>query len=275
MNTTITTIYCITDDFLKHCQHSQSSQARLNDAEIITIALTAARFFGANFETAMTFLVEHHYIKHRLSRGRFNLRVHRLAFVFEALFDLLAQIWSETDADFIVDSFPVAVCDNIRIPRSRIYPLEATGGAFRGYCASKRRFFYGVKTHLMVTSTGHPVECFLTPGHASDTAQLKQYRFGLPEGSTVYGDKAYNEYETEDRLMECDAIKLVPIRKKGSRRAVDACMAYVQHRIRKQVETSISVLEQMFPKSIHAVTARGFELKVFLFILAYSFDGLC
>jgi hypothetical protein len=28
------------------------------------------------------------------------------------------------------------------------------------------------------------------------------------------------------------------------------------------------------PKSIHAVTARGFELKVFLFLLSLSLDGL-
>jgi hypothetical protein len=28
------------------------------------------------------------------------------------------------------------------------------------------------------------------------------------------------------------------------------------------------------PESVHAITAKGFELKVFLFVLAFSFDGL-
>ena len=28
----------------------------------------------------------------------------------------------------------------------------------------------------------------------------------------------------------------------------------------------------LFPKSLHAVSAQGFELKVALFVLAYSFD---
>jgi hypothetical protein len=30
----------------------------------------------------------------------------------------------------------------------------------------------------------------------------------------------------------------------------------------------------MLPKTIHAVTAQGFELKVFLFVLAYSINCL-
>ncbi len=30
----------------------------------------------------------------------------------------------------------------------------------------------------------------------------------------------------------------------------------------------------MLPKSVHAVTARGFELKMFLFVLAFSVSGL-
>jgi hypothetical protein len=34
------------------------------------------------------------------------------------------------------------------------------------------------------------------------------------------------------------------------------------------------LIERMLPKTIHAVTAKGFELKVFLFVLAYSLNCL-
>jgi hypothetical protein len=37
-----------------------------------------------------------------------------------------------------------------------------------------------------------------------------------------------------------------------------------------RTETSGSLIEQMLPKSIHAVTAAGFELKSVLFVLALS-----
>jgi hypothetical protein len=51
-------------------------------------------------------------------------------------------------------------------------------------------------------------------------------------------------------------------------------VAYVQHYYRKRIETVGSLIERMLPKTIHAVTAKGFELKVFLFVLAYSLNCL-
>jgi hypothetical protein len=88
------------------------------------------------------------------------------------------------------------VCDNIRIPRAKIYAKEE----FRGYQASKKRYFYGLKIHLMVTQDGQPVECFLTPGSFGDVDALKSYAYALPDGAIIYADKAYNDYELEDLL---------------------------------------------------------------------------
>ena len=56
----------------------------------------------------------------------------------------------------------------------------------------------------------------------------KNFRFDLAEGSTVYGDKAYNEYLTEDLLAEACGIGLSPLRKKNATRGVPACVEYVQ-----------------------------------------------
>ena len=47
-----------------------------------------------------------------------------------------------------------------------------------------------------------------------------------------------------------------------------------QQKTRKRVEVSISFIEQLFPKSIHAVSAAGFELKVLLFVIATSIKQL-
>ena len=49
---------------------------------------------------------------------------------------------------------------------------------------------------------------------------------------------------------------------------------YLQHHYRKRVETAGSLIERLLPKSIHAVTAAGFELKVVLFVLAFSINCL-
>ncbi len=70
-----------------------------------------------------------------------------------------------------VDTIPVAVCDNIRISRSHIYDTEA----YRGYQASKKRYFYGVEVHLMVTASHQAVEFFITPGGTGDVEGLQWF----------------------------------------------------------------------------------------------------
>jgi hypothetical protein len=78
----------------------------------------------------------------------------------------------------------------------------------------------------------------------------------------------------EDLMHESVQIELSPIRKEHSKRGIPPYMAFVQHDYRKRIETAASLIARRFPNTIHAVTARGFELKVFLFVLAYSIDCL-
>lgn len=125
----------------------------------------------------------------------------------------------------------------------------------------------------MITETGNPVDFFLAPGAFSDTSALPLYSFHLPECFWVTGDKAYNDYTVEDVLREA-GIELVPIRKKNSLRPVPPYFFYLQSSVRKIVETTGSLIERLLPKSIHAVSAKGFELKVALFVLACSINFL-
>ena len=71
----------------------------------------------------------------------------------------------------MVDSLPVPVCDNIRISRCRLYQDEA----YRGYIASKRRYFYGLRVHVLITAQGMPVEFTLTPGAVADLTAFKDH----------------------------------------------------------------------------------------------------
>jgi IS5 family transposase len=127
---------------------------------------------------------------------------------------------------------------------------------------------------MVTTAEGLPVEVSLTPGSYNDTKHLRTFELDLPEGSVLYGDKAYNEYFTEDLLAEASGIELLPHRKKTSKRPVEAYVEYVQQVYRKKIETGFIALKRLLPASIHAVADRGFELKVFLFVLACSIDAL-
>lgn len=271
MDDKIIATFCLCDDLLKAMHHREDRQCQMNDAEIMTTALIASLYFRGNHESARAMLKQHEYIPHMVSKSRFSRRLHRIKDIFIVLFDLLAQTWKTLNADalYVIDSFPIAVCDNIRIRRSKIYSDET----FRGYQASKKRYFYGLKIHLMVTQDGQPVECFLTPGSFGDVDALKYYAYELPDGAIIYADKAYNDYEIEDLLQEVDHIQLVPIRKKNSKRALPPSISFVQSYHRKRVETAGSLIAQLLPKSIHAVTSQGFELKVALFVIASSLNG--
>jgi hypothetical protein len=270
MDDKIIAIFCLCDDLLKAMHHQEDRQCQMNDAEIRTTAFIAALFFRGNHESARAMLKQHGYIIHMVSKSRFSRRLHRIKDVFITFFNLLAQLWKilNTDAIYMIASLPIAVCDNIRIRRSKIYSTEE----FRGYQASKKRYFYGLKVHLMVTQAGQPVECFLTHGGFGDVDALKYYAYELPDGSIIYADKAYNDYEIEDLLKVVEHIQLLPIRKKNSKRAFSPSVAFVQSYHRKRVETAGSLIEQLLPKSIHAVTAQGFELKVALFVIASSLN---
>lgn len=262
-------IYCIVDDILKAMNHQEDQQRKMRDAQLITTAIVAMKEFGGNFEKAKRWLYPK-YIPDTLSRSRFNRRLYAVSNLLQPIFRLLSQYWIAINSDctYIIDSFPLSVCENIRIPRCNIYQSED----YRGYKASKRVYFYGLKIHLMTTSDGQPVEFFLTPGSFADVDALDCYEFNLPAGSRVYADKAYNDYFVEDLLLETDNIELFPIRKKNSKRPLPPFIQYLQSYVRKNIETAGSLIERLLPKSIHAVTAKGFELKAALFVIAFSFS---
>jgi hypothetical protein len=272
MDDKILTVYCLSADFLNAIGHAEDPQQQMSDAEVITTGLVAMLFFRGNFEAARALLSMPRSMPHMLSRSRLNRRLHRLTDLFLMLFDLLGCTWKQlnTESVYVIDSFPAVVCDNYRIPRAKLYQHEA----YRGCIASKKCYFYGLKVHLLVTKDGQPVECFLTPDSYSDVHMLKTFRCDIPTGSRVYADKAYNNYAIEHVLLEASHIQLYPIRKKNSKRTLPPYIAYVQHYYRKRIETVGSLIERMLPKTIHAVTAEGFELKVFLFVLAYSLHCL-
>ncbi len=265
MDLTIVAVYTICDDLLILNGHRTDPQAKMSDAEVMTTAIIAAGFFGGNHQRTCSVLKLLGYIPNMLGHSRYNRRLHRISNLFQTLFDSLAEVSKANNLNniYAIDTYPVPVCDNIRISRCRIYQ----GEEWRGKIASKHRHFYGLKAHVMVTESGQIVEVFFTPGRWNDVLGMRYYPFDLPHGSVVYADKAYCNYAIEDGLKEA-GIAFRPLRKKNSKRPFEPWEVYLQHLYRKRVEVSNSLITQLLPKSIHAVTAAGFELKVYLFIIA-------
>lgn len=269
MQERIITMYCLYDEFLTATGWVDLPGTVMSSAEVMTTALVAADVFGGCFERSRAFLATHGYIPHMLSKSRFNRRLHALPeSLWQGLFHRLSVMAKETNPhdEYIVDSCPVPVCDNIRIRRSHLY----RGEVYRGYVASKRRYFFGLRIHLLVTATGQPVEFVLAPGAQADITAFKTLPLDLPPGSTIYADAAYPDYGWEDLLAEGPKLSLVVPRKVNAKRSMSSVQRYLCHYTRKRVETSFSQITALFARTLRAVTSRCFELKICLALLAFA-----
>jgi len=264
-------MYCFFDELLKSLNYKDDAQVRLSTAEVMTVALVAAEFFTGNQQAALDFLTSHHYLK-PFSKSRFNRRLHALPeSLWQFALFVLAQVHERTNTKhlYIVDTFPIPVCRNIRISRCKIYRDKV----FRGYCASKKEYFYGLKACVIVTETGQPVELSLVPGSVADITALRNMSVALPAGSTLFGDSGFLDGSFEKDLRQEADIDLIVPRRKNMKEQLEGVIAFVCGRIRKRVETTFSQLTERMARSIHAVTPRGFELKIMLAVLAYNIAG--
>lgn len=113
----IIAIYAITDDLLKGIGHKEDSRRAMNDAEIITTAICAAMFFNGNHSKACSYMKDHRLILNMLENSRFNRRLHSVSMLINDLFHQVGTILKDISdsTEYLLDSFPVPICDNIRI----------------------------------------------------------------------------------------------------------------------------------------------------------------
>jgi len=105
----------------------------------------------------------------------------------------------------ILDSSPIAVCDNLRITRHRVFG----GIAARG--KSSTGWFFGFKLHIAINHRGELLSMKVTPGNVDDrkpVAQLCRHVFGR-----VYADKGYIAQWLVDRLRQQQVEFITKVRK--------------------------------------------------------------
>jgi len=263
-------IYTIIDDLLKEIGHREPENRKISDAEVITTCIISALYFSGNQEKGICFMRSTKLIGNMLSKSRFNRRLHLIRELIVDLFFQLSKMIKELNirSEYIIDSFPVASCDNMRISSSKLLQ----GKVYRGKKASMRRYFYGFNVHVLITTDGIPVEYTLLPGSFHDSEALKQMPLSIPGKSIVYADSGYTNYGIEDMLKEADNIELLTARKKNSKRKREPYKEYIIEVMRKRIETTFSEISGMFPKRIHAVTDTGLILKIILFLFSYSLN---
>ena len=268
----IISIFCLVDDLLKSIEHKEHAFRKVGDSEVITTAIVSALYFGGHLDNARGFMKMTKLSPQMLDKSRFCRRLHNLESLICSLFLQIGQYLKDISgaADYIVDSFPVAVCDNIRISNCKLLK----GKQWRGKQCSMRRYFYGVKVQVLSTEKGIPVEFSFVPGSESDVQALKKLPLSVAPESNIYGDSAYTDYTIEEDARLGDEINLMIQRKSNSKRKDEPWIRFLKEYSRKRIETTFSEIKNLFLRKIHALTFKGFLLKILMFIVAFTFNKL-
>lgn len=236
---------------------------KMDVAEIMTVAVVAARYFNSNLERALIVMKMCGYVpaKRCLSVSRFNRQLHRYADFLEFSLQALMELALSGEA-FIIDSMPVPVCKRVRARRCR----KVRGRDFCGYCAAKKEKFFGWRLHLICNPSGQPVAFELLPGAYHDLTPIFEITADLPDDASLYGDKGYN-YGEGEAFLASEGLRLIPIRKRNMT-PHNWADEFDLRQYRKGVETVNSQLESMGIQRLRARTNEGFAIKVHASLIA-------
>ena len=118
--TYIVTSYVVIDDLLPIINHTDDNQATISSAEILTVAIVAAKFFHNHHVRALCMLQQTGYLP-QLSVSRFNRRLHALQDVLLTIVSVLGEMPGSGHV-FVIDTMPVPVCKLVRAERCRKVP---------------------------------------------------------------------------------------------------------------------------------------------------------
>jgi hypothetical protein len=121
------------------------------------------------------------------------MRLHPLKPVIELIFKHLSLTIKSLNIykNYIIDTFPISVCRNIRIKNCRLL----SGENYQGFNNSKKAWFYGFKVQVITTEDIISFQFDVYCGETGDVTAFQCTQINLEGGSNLYGDKAYRSGE--------------------------------------------------------------------------------
>ena len=220
------------------------------DSDILTIAWLL-EYIGADSENAgySRLKVELQELFPSLpERSWFNRRRRNLVAMSEVCRETLRACLPQGDV-FIVDSFPMPVCDFKRAKTSRTDLRWADGSeclATYGHCATKGLgTFFGFRGHLITTGAGVPVDFVIASANIDDREVLPllvergRYR-------VILGDKGYLSESLQEELLDTEGTCLLATRRRNQKQQYPETFRKLHTRVRRRVETTIGQLTDQF-----------------------------
>jgi Transposase DDE domain len=181
----------------------------------------------------------------------FNHRLTQISDVFAAMLEKLIDA-SDNEIHFpnfrlLMDSFPIVMANARRSSSAKVAPEVAD----KGYCDSKKMFYYGVKLHV----AGHdrdstlpkPSIIGLTPASYHDLTAFRQVAPQL-DHCEIFSDKAYADHLLQKELRENqNVIVATPIKRKKGQNLLDSAdrlYSKAVSSIRQPIESLFNWIEE-------------------------------
>jgi hypothetical protein len=263
----LTVLFCLIDDayaLLNPRAHCYESLKRLSDSEVITLALFQQL---RGIESERSFLRDaQRFFSHLfpgvagLHPSSFHRRLRKLRRFLEPLRrDVLSEIVGEPET-LLVDSTLLSVLHPRQVSQGSGFP----GGAWVRWGSFS---VYGVKLHVLCSTSGVPISYELTPANVADVSLTEELIAEAALGDGVarrlLGDLAYRSEGLREALAEEMDILLVTElseRRRG---------------VRQRVEIALSSLKRVFGLGeTLATTLVGLATRIATKIAAYTYAFL-
>lgn len=196
---------------------SNNSKPDFTDQELVAIYLFG-HLQGLFEKKAIYKLVDtywRHYFPQLPSYQSFVARLNLLEQTFQTIGGYLQQMLKENrqpEIDHIIDSVPVMLAQGGHAYTARV----AREVADRGYCASKRTYFHGVRLHAVAQRQSGalpvPDQIWLREGSCHDVRSAREQEIDLPNSSLI-GDRAFPDPTFQQMLNQQQTTLFAPRKK--------------------------------------------------------------
>lgn len=234
------------------------NKPKMTDLQLVALALTAEAL-GIDSENHLFKKLNEEYkseFASLIDRSNYNRRRKKLSDFISQIGSSVSKTISPNMEAYIIDSMPLAICKNARIPRCNICKDDHDCLPAIGYHAVSKAYYYGFKFHLIISKAGVPVTAGITPANIADIDFLKDETVIEISDCELLGDKGYISGSVQLSLFENYSVKLLTPKRANMKGESMWKKSHSFHR--KKIETRFSQLDDQFmAKRNYAKTSDG------------------
>ena len=245
----LTQLFCDVDDFCKvfvpewektQIENGEKKRRRkrsISTSEIITLIIY---YHQSGYGTFKWFYLR--YLPKNLSKSfpgapSYNRFIELLPEIIVPLTAFMQSRCGKGEGIAFVDSTPLRVCKNLRIPRHKTFKDTAQRGK------SSTGWFYGFKLHIIVDDRGEILSFSITKGNVDDRKPVPYLAKEVI--GKLFGDRGYISKKLTE-LLATDDVELITTLRKNMKPRVMAAFDAILLRKRSIIETINDQLKNIF-----------------------------